>query len=285
MNTEVAGERVHVVETGRSDRPALLLSTGLGGAWFDWRPTVDLLGDDYRVVAFDRPGLGLSPAGRRAPSLRREVRLLAGLLRRMGGTRPPVLVAHSVAGFHAEALARVHPELVGGLVLVDPSYAPAPWSAMRVAAAVAPLTRLAGEALDATRAARVVGPWLRRQILRRVSRRGECAPAEVVRAVYGRGTVLGTVLAENTAYREMAADLVALRHRRPFPPIPLEVLTALGDLGDPDRARTWDEGHGVLAAMSPYGRQVRLPDALHMVQLDRPEEVAAAVSRAFRDAR
>ncbi|MGI5167021.1 alpha/beta fold hydrolase [Spirillospora sp. CA-253888] len=282
MIVTAGGEDVHVVESGDRNGPPLLLSSGLGGAWFDWAPTVELL-DKCRVLAFDRPGLGLSPAGRATPSLRREVRILADLAVWAGG--PVVVLAHSMAGFHAEALARLHPDLVRGLVLVDPSYeSDLACPSVRVAAATVPVARAAGAALEATRVARVLGPLGRRIVLRFTSRRDEPVDEDTVRSVYGRGTVLGTVLAEELAYREMAADLEGLRERRPFPPVPLVVLTALGDYSDPERARAWAEVHARLAALSPRGRQVELAESLHMVQLDRPDAVADAVDEVLREA-
>ncbi|REE96319.1 alpha/beta fold hydrolase [Thermomonospora umbrina] len=271
---EIGGERVHLVESGPSDAPPVLLTSGLGGAWFDWECVTDLLAG-HRVLCFDRPGTGLSPAARSRPSLRREVRLLAGLARWAG--RPVVVVAHSMAGFQAEALARVHPELVRGLVLVDPSFEASPWSDVRISAALQPGLRLAGRAAGLTRVPWLTAPRARRSLLRFISRRKPPVPDGLVRAVYGRGTVLGTILAENAAYREMAADVIALRRRRPFPPVPLVVLTALADMGDGQKAKAWAEDHRELAAMSPYGRQVDLPDSLHLVQVDRPDVVAEAV--------
>ncbi|QXJ24146.1 alpha/beta hydrolase [Actinomadura graeca] len=272
----IGREQVHAVETGPRDGPVLLLSSGLGGAWFDWRPSVELLRERHRVIVFDRPGLGLSPAAVAAPSLRRDTAILAALAGRAG--RPVVVLAHSMAAFHAEALARRHPDLVRALVLIDPSTERDPRAPVRLARPLHPLTKAAGAVLGATRLARVLGPLGRRMVLKRTSRRDEPVPASVVRSVYGRGTVLGTVMAEEIAYREMAADLESLRERRPFPPVPLAVITALGDVKDPEKAREWSDGHRLLAAMSPHGSQVELPDALHMVHLDRPDAVADAVA-------
>ncbi|MFI0373615.1 alpha/beta fold hydrolase [Actinomadura sp. 1N219] len=272
------GEQVHVVESGPADGVPLLLTSGLGGAWFDWTPTVERLRDEYRITVFDRPGLGLSPAASSRPTLRRDTAVMEALAERAG--RPVIVLAHSMAAFPAEALARTSPERVLGMVLADPSCEPVrrPARALPLGAVLNPLAAATGAVLGATRLATVAGPFGRRQILRRTSRRGEAVPDEVVRSVYRRGTVIGTVIGEEIAYREMAADLARLRDRRPFPPLPLVVVTALGDLDTPEKQREWAEGHARLAAMTPHGRHVELQDALHMVPLDRPDVLADAVS-------
>ncbi|MBE1531426.1 alpha/beta fold hydrolase [Actinomadura algeriensis] len=281
----VGREQVHVVRSGPVDGPPLLLDSGLGGAWFDWEPVTALLRDAYRVTVFDRPGLGTSPAGAAPPSLRRDVALAAALAGRASGGapgRPVTIVAHSMAAFCAEALARLRPELVRGLVLVDPSHEHEARARVRLSPVLSPAFMAAGALLDATGAADAVGPWGRRAVLRHTSRAGDPAADEDVREVYGRGTVIGTALAENFAYREMAADLAALRARRPFPPVPLVVLTALDDVRRDACRRAWADGHARLAAMSPHGRQVRLPEARHMIHLDRPDAVADAVAEVHR---
>ncbi|MEO5877439.1 MAG: alpha/beta hydrolase [Streptosporangiaceae bacterium] len=265
-----------VVETGPRDGPVVVLTSGLGGAWFDWEAVTALL-PDFRVLCFDRPGTGGSPPSRAVPSLRAEVDRLATLARH--AHEPVTLVAHSMAAFQAEALARIHPDLVHGLVLVDPSCEPAARARVRLAAVLTPPELAFGRLLGRTGLARRLGPFGRGLVMSRVSRRGEVAPRDLVAEVYGRGEVLGMLLAENTAYNEMAADLLALRARLPMPPVPLEVLTALGDLHSPDSARRWAQCHRELAAMSPLGHQVELGDALHMVHVDEPDTVAAAIAR------
>ncbi|QFG23998.1 alpha/beta fold hydrolase [Actinomadura sp. WMMB 499] len=279
----VGREQVHVVRSGPMDGPPLLLDSGLGGAWFDWDPVAALLRDAHRVTVFDRPGLGASPAGAAPPSLRRDVALAAALAEG-AGDGPVTVVAHSMAAFCAEALARVRPELVRALVLVDPSHEHgAARARMRLSPVLTPAFMAAGALLDLTGAAAVAGPRGRRAVLRHTTREGDPAPDSDVRSVYGRGTVLGTILAENCAYREMAADLAALRARRPLPPVPLVVLTALGDVRRDGCRQAWADGHARLVAMSPRGRRVELPEARHMIHLDRPDAVAAAVAEVHRD--
>jgi pimeloyl-ACP methyl ester carboxylesterase len=253
----------------------VLLSSGLGGAWFDWIPVMERLRDRTRVIAFDRPGLGGSPPGRVRAGLRGEADRLAGLARWAGP--PVVVVAHSLAGFHAEAFARLHPGLLHGMVLVDPSAEQdEPRHAARLSR-LAPAARLAGRAAGMTGIARFAGPYIRALVMRRISERGDVAPPEFTRAVYTRPHVLGALLAENAEYRQAAADLLALRESAPFPDVPLQVITALGDVrGD---GGYWERAHADLAALSPRGQQIVLPRTGHLVQIDRPEVVAEAVER------
>jgi pimeloyl-ACP methyl ester carboxylesterase len=53
------------------------------------------------------------------------------------------------------------------------------------------------------------------------------------------------------------------------------VITALGDVRG--TGEKWRRAHAALAALSPRGRQVVLPDVGHLVQVDRPDIVAQAV--------
>ncbi|HZB30158.1 MAG TPA: alpha/beta hydrolase [Streptosporangiaceae bacterium] len=271
----VAGDRLHLVVDGRTDAPPVLLSSGLGGAWFDWLPTVDLLRGRHRVINFDRPGLGASPPLRSAPTLRAEAARLAALARWAG--RPVIVAAHSYAAFHAEALARTCPDLVAGLILVDPSCESAARPRPHLSRVVCPVLRAVGRLAGASGAARLLGPWSRTQFMRRISHHDPVPPA-FVRAVYGRGSVVGAALVENVAYREMAGDLIRLRRSRPFPEIPLTVLTAVGDMRSPDHGHPWVECHRRLAWMSPYGRQVTIAGGRHLLQTDRPDAVAEAIT-------
>jgi pimeloyl-ACP methyl ester carboxylesterase len=271
----VDGDLLHVVSEG-TGAPPVLLTSGLGGAWFDWIAVTELLRDRHRVINFDRPGLGGSPpVGHRPARLRAEADRLAGLARWAG--EKVVVVAHSLGGFHAEAFARLHPELVYGMVLVDPSAEQDEPRHARRLSRLAPAAGVAGRAIGMTGLGRLAGPRIHAMVMRRITDRGDVAPPEFVRTVYGRPHVLGTLLAENAAYRQLAADLLALRDSVPFPQIPLCVITALGDVrGD---GRKWRGVHAHLAALSPHGRQVVLPHTKHLVQIDRPEVVAEAVDR------
>ena len=120
---EVDGQRLHVAEEGKG--PPLLLIHGLGGQMRNFGP--DLIHDlarDYRVIRVDRPGSGYSPrAAGTAADLQTQARLIAGLINELR-LENPWLVGHSLGGALALTIAVLHPDAVGGLLLIAPASQP-----------------------------------------------------------------------------------------------------------------------------------------------------------------
>jgi pimeloyl-ACP methyl ester carboxylesterase len=259
--------RVHVASHGRVDRPAVILSSGLGGAWFDWDRTVKLLTPLARVIVFDRPGLGMSGPPLRGPSLAREVAVLDAVMR---GVPRAVLVGHSMASMHVEAYARLRPHRVEGVVLLDPdTETPGAGAPFDLAAVVAQGLRAFGSRWLGARITRRYGHSLR-NLLTAASTLGvtDPAPADLVQLVYRRPCVARAVLWELASYPGQVATLERLRKRRELPEVPWLVLTA--------GRRTWPE-HQSLAALVPWGHNVLVPGSRHMIHMDRPDAVVMAV--------
>ena len=114
---QIDGKTVHAHVEGQG--PDLVLIHGASGNTRDF--TFDLVGrlrDDYRVIAFDRPGLGWTDrldAGNDSPLAQ------ADLLRRAAdrlGVRDPVVLGHSYGGAVAMAWALQAPERTGAIVLL-----------------------------------------------------------------------------------------------------------------------------------------------------------------------
>lgn len=264
--------RVHVASSGRVGQPVVVLSSGLGGAWFDWDRTVRLLAPLARVVVFDRPGLGMSGPARRGPSLAREVAVLDAVMRGVGQA---VLVGHSMASMHVEAYARLRPHRVNGLVLLDPdTETPGAGAPFDVSAVVAQALRAFGSRWLGARLTRRFGHSFR-NLLTAASTLGvtDPAPADLVRMVYRRPGVGRAVLAELASYPGQVATLERLRTRRELPKVPFLVLTA--------GRKVWPE-HRSLAALVPWGRNVPVPGSRHMIQMDRPDAVVMAVREVLR---
>jgi pimeloyl-ACP methyl ester carboxylesterase len=264
---------VHVISAGRDTGPVVVLSSGLGGAWFDWTATLALLTEHARVVVFDRPGTGDSAPTRNAPTLAREVAVLSAVLDGtdvLDRTSTVVLVGHSMATIHVEAFARLHPERVRGLVLLDPDLeSPGAGRPFDLHALIAHwLLKLVPRGLGAAFVRRH-GHLLRRWAIEGSTIAGrDPAPEALVREIYRRPYVATAVLAELAAYPDQVADLELLRLLYPLPEVPFEVLTAGG--------KVWPE-HAALARLVPWGRNILVPGSRHMIPVDRPDAVAMAV--------
>lgn len=113
------GLRVHYTDEGRRDGRTILLVHGFAASVHAWRPWVERLAGDYRLVAIDLPGHGLTeaPAGYQA-SMEGNVALVDALARQIGAERF-VLAGNSMGGAVSLAYAMKHPERLDGLVLVD----------------------------------------------------------------------------------------------------------------------------------------------------------------------
>lgn len=111
--------RMHVFETGPPDGdPPLVFVHGTAGFGAFLAPLMARV-DGVRMLAFDRPGYGLSgPFAYTEGNFRRTVvDVLAGVLDGMGETQVDV-VGHSAGGYAGIAFALAHPDRVRRLVLV-----------------------------------------------------------------------------------------------------------------------------------------------------------------------
>ncbi|MEV0266083.1 alpha/beta hydrolase [Streptomyces sp. NPDC050617] len=269
----VAGVTLHVLSEGAG--PVCVLSGGLGMGWFDWDPVVPLLAEHRTVVRFDRPGLGFSAPSPEPPSAAGEADRIAGVLDALGLPGPATVVGHSLAAFHAEAFARLHPERTDGVVLVDGSVeenpSPGPARDLRTAAA-----RARGRAVTAVGLPRALGPTLRRLTVRATSlRRTDPAPDELLRRCYGSGRVARAVLLENARYLDVAAELAVLREDYPLPPVPVAVLAASHGNGSWFERRWLDRQRRLAERLD--ARFEAVAPAGHLLMLDRPQAVADAV--------
>lgn len=123
---DVGGVPVHVLIRGTG--PDLVLIHGASGNLRDFSfGLIDQLSDRYRVIAFDRPGLGYTgrtdPAydsafTSRAETLAEQATLLQAAAAQLGADKPLVL-GQSYGGSVALAWALDHPDHIAGLILVS----------------------------------------------------------------------------------------------------------------------------------------------------------------------
>ncbi len=110
---------VRSVCLGHGDTTLVLLH-GYGESLLAWRAVADPLSRDYRVVALDLPGFGVSGKPYSGYDLQSMTDRLADFVAHQA-SGPVVLVGHSMGGELAASLAIQHPDLVSGLILISPA--------------------------------------------------------------------------------------------------------------------------------------------------------------------
>ncbi len=223
-----------------------------------------------RLLAFDRPGFGLSPRrGALDAGVARQADLLNRALDVLGICRA-ILVGHSFGAAVALAMAMAAPERALGVVALAPLVMPE-WRLEHL--------------LFAPRGAPVAGGWLSGWSHGGVDRRllptlwrgmflPQTMPARL-EAVFPFA-LAGAARATRHVGEDCVAagpDLLAMLMRAPSFPRPLSVLGGSADLVVNNRL------HGqVLAGLTPRGRFTLLPGLGHMIHHAAPEAVAQAVA-------
>jgi len=116
----VAGLQTYVLERGPADGVPVVLVHGLFGSTFSWRYNQDALAAaGFRVIAYDRPGAGLTePRADFDYSVANQAAFLAALLDSLNIDRAR-FVAHSAGGSVLAEFALRYPERIERQVIVD----------------------------------------------------------------------------------------------------------------------------------------------------------------------
>lgn len=96
--------------------PALLLVSGLGGTAGFWKSNTATLARSFRVIRFDQRGIGASTRGE-APCTIDQLALDCLSVLDAAGVERAVLLGHSTGGCMGQALGRMAPERLDGLIL------------------------------------------------------------------------------------------------------------------------------------------------------------------------
>ncbi|GGP18947.1 alpha/beta fold hydrolase [Silvimonas iriomotensis] len=111
-------------------KPVVVLQSGLGDDRSAWSKVFPDLAAHYRVFAYDRPGYGSSSSASTPRDPCTIAAELHDLLRAAQVPPPYLLVGHSIGGMYQYVYARMYPDEVAGLVLVDATH-PDHWRNMQ----------------------------------------------------------------------------------------------------------------------------------------------------------
>lgn len=244
----------------------VVFESGVGGnrsSWLRVEPMVQA-----PTLVYNRAGLNRSdpdPGGRTVSRMTQD---LLDLLAAENIQRA-VLVGHSLGGVIARHVAHLRPELVAGLVLVDPvqeelPHYHHPWHFRLVALGYRTLALLARAGL--------LKPLLRGRLHRGL-------PPEVVAELADEELTPGFLRTAATEVRSLPAGLAELPPLR-LPEVPTTVISA-GRTGPADKQLrpVLINAHRAYAAALPQGRHVLAERADHLVPLQQPDLVAAEINR------
>lgn len=264
------------------DAPTVaLFGAGLGLPLEVWHPVVENLPGVCCILA-DRPGLAGSTPWEHPPALADQVALINDVLTAASPDpdQPVALVGHSYAAILVKAFARVHPEQVSALVLVDPSLA------AHEADSTTLVERFPDVARDLAQRLSGIGRWL--------------GLALVSGGTVGLGVDVGGPAARSIAdayadpehqqasmdellrIGDEASELLVLAEDHPLPDVPILIVGAARWPGPvPLRRRTWLDALEQRAGELGPGAWVVDIEGAHLLMLDDPEALARAIGDAL----
>lgn len=242
-------------ECGEGDDVAVLLH-GLGGSRIAWGPNLVALSRTRRVVAWDGPGYGASERVARQEFSAYADRA-ADLIRTVSPGRPVDLVGTSFGGMISQYLTAAHPELVRSLVLLCTS----------------PVFGLNGTSPEEWKAARLAG-------LEEFGSPAAAAPTILSSLAGPKGAHVVPEAVEAMARIPMEGMLDSLAtltthdSRAILPTITAPTLVVVG--GDDDE--TPPSYAEAIVGLMPNARLLIIPGAGHLLNLEAPDAVNAAIA-------
>lgn len=283
---DVGGHRLHLFCQGEGD-PPVIIEAGLGDIGLSWSLVQPDVARFTQVCVYDRAGLGWSDSSPRPRTAEVMLEELRTVLSRSGIPGPYVLVGASLGGLVVRLFADRYPADVAGLVLVDSAheeqFSPEPIrQALQRMQRLMPLMygsmrMLVWSGVAALRpslvpdASGVTGKLPRpaaetyRALVAADPKHVEAAAAEM------------RALEETHAQMRAAAitslgdlPLVVIRHGAPQP---MMASAEVGEIFEETFARLQEE----LAGLSTNGRLVVATESGHVIQVDQPDVVVAAI--------
>ena len=281
---DIGGRHMHLDCRG-AGAPVVVFESGLDTfGSLSWSKVQDSVAAFTRACAYDRAGIMWSDPGDRPQDARQVARDLYATLDAARESGPLVLVGHSLGGPYILTETALQPARVAGLVFVDASH-PDQVARLRAASGEGPTAAAARLLRWAPLAARL-------GLVRLFFQRPPSASPEVP----ARAVVLNNAMQPRSIpgmvaeAQSMDSTMAEAGRARSLGDRPLVVLTALKPISDQQLAATgmtreaagrmravWDTLHAEEAAFSTRSERIRLEDASHYIQFDRPDVVIGAI--------
>jgi pimeloyl-ACP methyl ester carboxylesterase len=266
----LCGTELHFLEAGRGQPLLLLHGNGASVEDFTTSGIFDKAAAKYHVLAFDRPGFGMSPrpAGR-AWTAAAQANLIQAAAEKLGIERY-IVVGHSWGAAVALEMARRHAGSVAGVVVVAGYHYPPPRLALAISAL--PAVPLIGTALRHTvlpSMVRLSWRWAMKKIFHPATISAQFSAA--TRALASRPSQLRSISAESFL---MLASALFPNHRYSDIGVPVGIIAGAGD-------QLFDAKAEALRLQTEISHPLLdiVSDAGHMVHQSRPQAVLAMIDR------
>ena len=120
MQVERKGYQLRAEQQGQGPM-TVVFESGFGQGAGVWKDVITELGAQCECIAYARAGLGESGTDGTPKTIEAHLQDLDAVMDALAPGRKVVLVGHSYGGLLATEFARLHPDRVQGLVLVDPA--------------------------------------------------------------------------------------------------------------------------------------------------------------------
>jgi pimeloyl-ACP methyl ester carboxylesterase len=266
------------VEAGTGD-PVVVLEAALGEPGsLAYAGVLAAVAERARVIAYDRAGLGFSD-----PSTPLSVPGQVGDLAAVAaaaGSGPCVLAGHSWGGLLVLLAAAQHPDLIAGLVLIDPAdeiY----WS--ELPAEIHAQSADLGNTVLEWHATGQLGVNVRTMFGSYVNRlTGDQRQRDLLLDAYASCYVnswqAAMIKGESELFDNSIALIRQIRSAAPLPDVPVVVLSATTGAAPEHRAK-WTGVHAELARSVSDGTHIVLADTHHAINEHRPDAIVDAISQ------
>ena len=109
------------IENRKEGQPLIVFESGHGTPMGHWDRILDGVSELAPLITYDRPGIGESEPDNEMPTIKNVSDKLIKILNYLNVEPPYVLVGHSLGGAYVRGFAVYYPELLAGLVLIDPA--------------------------------------------------------------------------------------------------------------------------------------------------------------------
>ncbi len=109
------------IENRKEGQPVIVFESGLGTPMDNWDRVLEGVSELAPMITYDRPGIGESEPDDEMPTIKKVSDRLVLLLKHLELKPPYILVGHSLGGLYVRGFAVYYPEMLAGLVIIDPA--------------------------------------------------------------------------------------------------------------------------------------------------------------------